>query len=132
MPGHFLYPGVSFRKVPTTLLSALRVTGNLTTLNTVSSDYLLIIVVPRPAWQPLSPIKHLWTLENSLLIEELQIQSGLQFLPRHLSVRPGKLPSLFLTPALVLWFLCHAPPTPCKTRRLFGKYLKPAKSFLVP
>lgn len=48
----------------------------------MASNYLLMIMVLVPAWQPQSPIKHLPKLEAGLLIGKKQIQSRLHFLPR--------------------------------------------------
>ena len=48
----------------------------------MASNYLLMIVVLVPAWQPQSPIKHLPELEAGLLIGKKQIQSRLHFLLR--------------------------------------------------
>lgn len=50
----------------------------------MASNYLLMIVVPVPAWQPQLPIKHLLELEAGLLIGKTQIQSRLKFLPSHI------------------------------------------------
>lgn len=53
----------------------------------MASNYLLMIVVLVPAWQPQSPIKHLPELEAGLLIGKKQIQNELYFLPRQIYQR---------------------------------------------
>lgn len=50
----------------------------------MASNYLLMIVVLVPDWQPQPPIKHLLELEAGLLIGKKQIQSGLHILPRQI------------------------------------------------
>lgn len=99
----------------------------LTCLSPIFLNYLLM--VPRPAWQPPSPIKPLWKLGSKTLDGEAEDTRQVTISAK-ICLRPNFFPS---SSFLHLSFVTLQPPPlfhpHCKTWRLFAEHLNTQKSF---